>query len=87
MPEEYPEEYEELRELVAAVLLPFQCSPGQGRGAAGDPCLSAQDCSSGACESEGVLRRCMAGGQLCETDADCELFGCIELGALDGHCR
>jgi hypothetical protein len=28
---------------------PFQCDPGQGRGASGDPCLANDDCQSGAC--------------------------------------
>jgi hypothetical protein len=30
--------------------VPWQCAPGEGKGAAGDPCVEASDCASQACD-------------------------------------
>lgn len=73
--------------------VPWQCSPGQGRGQAGAFCLVDDDCLSGDCQGQGELRQCGLYGMSCEQDEDCPFFAeyegnlCVSLGASGGRCR
>ncbi len=74
---------------------PFQCAPGEGRGAAGELCLRDQDCASGSCAGRGELRLCWYDGRRCQGDDDCRLswmakpedYFCATLGVDDGRCQ
>jgi hypothetical protein len=64
------------------------CSPGEGRAAAGEPCLAHADCTSGACNGPGALRLCQNDGRVCADDADCPAdFACVEAGIAGGTCQ
>ena len=83
--------WSELDPAYQAVLLPWQCSPGQGLGVAGDPCLWDVDCASGSCGGTGELRVCILDGRRCQQDSDCPAWLteglCLPLGQLGGACQ
>jgi hypothetical protein len=77
---------------------PSQCDPGGRSGGPGEPCLADEDCASGECGGDEVLRVCPADGRLCAEDADCppdqaaaaeerEFGSCVALGTAGGSCR
>jgi hypothetical protein len=67
--------------------LPWQCSPGQGAGAAKAPCLDNTDCQSKVCEGTGDLNFCLMDGRPCQTNADClGNVWCWRVGQNKGQC-
>lgn len=69
-------------------ILPWQCSPGQGLGVAGAPCLKDDDCSSGSCSGTGQLKQCFLDGRPCQSGDDCPLWNtCLTMGEAGGLCQ
>jgi hypothetical protein len=69
----------------------WQCAPGEGRAAAGEPCLADADCAGGSCAGAGTLSVCGADGRRCAGDADCPAGApsnpCLAVGVAGGRCR
>jgi hypothetical protein len=72
-----------------SVFLPSQCGPGDGLGAAGDPCLAASDCASGACDGATPVALADDAGA-CDLDAamgSADPANCQWYAARGGQCR
>ena len=81
-------DYNSLGEDYSAQILPWQCSPLQGQGSAGEVCLSDKDCASGKCAGTGQLKQCFLDGRQCKADTDCPLWNaCFPMGIAGGLCQ
>lgn len=79
---------EEWRELLSVQMLPWQCAPGKGLGAAKAPCLKHSDCASGSCQGVKQLSVCFLDGRRCYKDADCPAWpSCWKVGTDGGSCQ
>jgi hypothetical protein len=72
-------------------MMPWMCDPDERDRAGGEACMGASDCASTLCDGQSQLRLCDAGGNPCETDADCPGYDgdegrCVTLGPYGGMC-
>jgi len=64
--------------------MPFQCGPGEGRGASGAKCLNGSDCQSGTCVGARPIPLGDDDAGACDLQT---LEGCQWFGALAGACQ
>lgn len=83
-----PRDWRTLGEDYEYQILPLQCAPGEGRGAAGSVCLKDDDCASDVCLGDGDLKQCILDGRKCDTDEECSPWNlCLPLGVAGGECQ
>ena len=70
---------------------PWVCAPGEHRRQSGEPCATAADCASGACN--GAVRKTCDDGRPCATPGDCPVDSglspgaCTTVGVTGGTCQ